>query len=660
MTIKIIILNILFLFILQLSAFSYQFKIQGQVTQIQNNQPIENHLIDFYHLTGFYYGSIITNHNGFYNFTIFLPDTNTQTIIINTAGLCDNEWVTYTFPVVTFDGTLQYNFQICDQMPPPPPCHADFNYFPENQSHRIHFINQSDGSFTSSLWNFGDGTTSTLSNPIHNYQTSGMFTVNLTILGDSCSDMTQRQVWVRDSINTPHHCQANFNFHPQMSNPLTIQFIDRSIGRDLLHNWDFGDSTHSTLENPAHTYNQAGTYLVTLNVSGDSCQSSYTQTVVINVPTCNAEFTFEQTPNSELNYHFFAPTQPNIVSWLWDFGDGTTSNLKNPYHSYNIPQTCNVCLTISTSYNCRDIKCQQIIIGNRYNIAGNVRVGENLLPAGAAILINKINSEYLPIEYCVVQDGHYQFDSVPYGNYLIYAIPDFNFNFNYFPKYLPTYFGNQIHYSNSNILNLIQNEEQIDIQLLSYDEIFYGTGQIAGTVQISGNRSFPSNVFDFQNQCVMLLYNAEQQPINFALLDNFRLYQFENLPLGTYEIYPEKAGYTSASALVTLAEGNRNISNLNFNIANGQIVAGIEKNVPFRLLTSNYENKILLQFNNPETISSISIFDVAGNQVYNQLFNKNQKIEKFFLETSKFFSGIYLLRMVFDSQTIYNQSFMKK
>src|SRR5207244_1691484 len=95
--------------------------------------------------------------------------------------------------------------------------------------------------------------------------------------------------------------------------------------------WDFGDGNTDSAQNPIHTYPINGTYNVTLTVY-DSCNN--TNSIIQAVNTCNGfivDFSFTINGNTIL---FSDSTEGFPASWSWNFGDGDSSHLQNPSHSY--------------------------------------------------------------------------------------------------------------------------------------------------------------------------------------------------------------------------------------------------------------------------------------------------------------------------------------
>jgi PKD repeat protein len=189
-------------------------------------------------------------------------------------------------------------------------------------------------------WDFGDGNTSNLKDPVHTYASEGNYTVCL-IIKDDCGADTTCQV-IGASCPPP---VAGFNYS---GNLLNYSFTDKSAGNFISSwLWDFGDGSTSNLQNPNHTYNTGGFYTVCLTISDTCGTDSVCQTVSVNCPAPVSSFTWN---TNLLSTSFLDASNGNgITSWLWDFGDGNTSNLQNPSHTYAAAGSYTVCLTISDS-----------------------------------------------------------------------------------------------------------------------------------------------------------------------------------------------------------------------------------------------------------------------------------------------------------------------
>lgn len=229
----------------------------------------------------------------------------------------------------------------------------------------IRFSNQSTGTFNTWTWSFGDGTTSAVFNPVHEFNAVGTYYVCLTISdGGSCNDV------YCDTVEVIPECQADFDFTYVPTTPIYIQFSDLSTGYPDTWLWLFGDGTSSTSQNPVHPYYEPGNYEVCLIIHHDdslySCTDSICQTVIIpDSLNCEASYIFDIDPDDPLKIHFFDQSTGNITDWEWNFGDGTISNEQNPVHIFSVPSEYMVCLRVENSdsvENCVHFICETIIL----------------------------------------------------------------------------------------------------------------------------------------------------------------------------------------------------------------------------------------------------------------------------------------------------------
>jgi len=145
--------------------------------------------------------------------------------------------------------------------------------------------------------------------------------------------------------------------------PLTVQFSNESLSSyaGVEYAWDFGDPSSpgntSTLENPAHTYLEPGTYAVTLTASNEFEQATIAKPGLIQVLPFEppiADFSVSADLGlTPLAVHFTNQSQGYITSYLWDFGDPTsldnTSTVANPTHLYAEEGSYTVTLSVANA-----------------------------------------------------------------------------------------------------------------------------------------------------------------------------------------------------------------------------------------------------------------------------------------------------------------------
>lgn len=199
---------------------------------------------------------------------------------------------TYTVEMTVTDehgATDTWSETITVDEPNSPPS-SDFTYSPSDPlvGESIDFSEQasdSDGSIDSYDWTWDDGSFSTSANPSHTYDSSGTYTVELTVTdNDGATDSYSETITVQE--NTPP--DADFSFSPlQPIEGDEVSFTDESTdSEDNIDSWswDFGDGFTSTLQNPTNTFTSAGNYTVELTVT-DEVGASDTVTRTVEVDT---------------------------------------------------------------------------------------------------------------------------------------------------------------------------------------------------------------------------------------------------------------------------------------------------------------------------------------------------------------------------------------
>ncbi len=230
---------------------------------------------------------------------------------------------------------------------------------------QVQFTDNSTGNPTSWLWDFGDGSTSTDQNPTHTYNEEGSYTVSLTV-SNACGEDTKV---VENYIVVGGSLVADFTATPvEGCSPLEVSFTDNSTGGPTSWLWDFGDGSTSTEQNPTHIYENGGTYTVTLTVQRDGLESTVKKDNYINVyQSPQADFTADKTKSYEplfghLTVQFTDNSTGNPTSWLWDFGDGSTSTEQNPVHTYEKKGSYTVSLRVEEEHGCFDEETKEDFI----------------------------------------------------------------------------------------------------------------------------------------------------------------------------------------------------------------------------------------------------------------------------------------------------------
>ncbi len=179
----------------------------------------------------------------------------------------------------------------------------------------VQFTDESTGNPASWSWNFGDGNTSTLENPTNTYINNGTYSVSLTEENSLGSNTTTMTGYIVIGPTIP---VAAFEESPTSGNPpLNVQFTDESTGSPTSWAWTFGDGGTSNLQNPSKTYQNAGTYTVTLTVTNSEGTSTNIATQTITVGAGGATTIPTSLPTTAPTFAIGATsTTGSVNSWL--------------------------------------------------------------------------------------------------------------------------------------------------------------------------------------------------------------------------------------------------------------------------------------------------------------------------------------------------------
>ncbi len=158
-------------------------------------------------------------------------------------------------------------------------------------------------------------------------------------------------------LNTYPKPKASYTIQDTVScnGTLAINVTNTSVGA-VAYTWNFGDgSPNSTATKPTYTYSTPGVYkLMLIATNNTTCPDTVIHLIEIANPP-KATFTANQVSGCTLISPTFQNASINASSYLWDFGDGTTSTQKNPTHSFNyVNSPYTITLTVTGEYGCTD------------------------------------------------------------------------------------------------------------------------------------------------------------------------------------------------------------------------------------------------------------------------------------------------------------------
>jgi gliding motility-associated-like protein len=180
-------------------------------------------------------------------------------------------------------------------------------------------------------------------------------------------------ITIKDSVIVLLNPQPTLVFSSDTINscaPGIINFTDNSIAGNTADpitswNWNFGDGTVSTSENPSHIYNSSGTFTVNLTVTTDAgctSNSSLNPIIIHTFPTPIASFSVNST-SLDLPYDVLHCTNlsSGATSYVWDFGDATGSTITDPNHLYQTIGQFQIQLVAVNQYGCKDTATSEVV-----------------------------------------------------------------------------------------------------------------------------------------------------------------------------------------------------------------------------------------------------------------------------------------------------------
>ena len=387
--------------------------------------------------------------------------------------------------------------------------------------------------------------------------------------------------------------------------------------------------------------------------------SNFAVFIPYQAPLLQARFSFQQTTSeNKLMYSFIDETKnENIISWNWDFGDETVSNVQNPVHIYPDVGTYKIKLTVKAfvknHLEINSIK-QYLYIGDRnyYHMGGHC-FADHLFPIdeGSAYLYRiEITNQLTPIDTMDFDTlGYYYFYQIPEGNYYVKTQPSVNSK--YFSTFMPTYYGDNIYWENAKIIEHHQTNWEYNVHLQKGQGVDSGDGIISGSV-IQTQSYMNYRELSVENVGI-ILYDAAGSPLICTYTDSEGLFNLDGLSLNTYYIGAEITGVTQKKVRIELTEEKQEYNDIVIDLNTGDITLDVAENsFDGTMVSVPYPNpastQITFSFKPAgQGTATVEIINLTGQVIQKKSVALNGGTpNRMTLNTSQLENGIYFIRVI--------------
>jgi hypothetical protein len=549
------------------------------------------------------------------------------------------------------------------------PCNADFTYSGPNLTNNSYeFLGLTNSDNAYHLWTFGDGASSEQEYPFHSYDTIGVYNVcHIVGIDGVCADTICITIQTTENPACTAEIVTGYapNGWPVFSaiggseiatyNWILSPYDSSGIG----YNGTYFFSTQNNVYVPAGTeyVGIEGCVSVTFT-SGCAwygCANFTAPPDTANFLPCNAEFTYTGPLPIDNSYQFIGVMNDTAAYHEWTFGDGTSSTLAMPFHSFATSGMYEVCHIVGISGVCSDTVCYTAnFIGSNTTglyIAGEVNAGANVPDNGKVKLyaIDTLsNSVSLVDEYILNNSGNYIFNGLEAGTYLIKA--GLAQGSAWYGDYVPTYFGSQFYWFDAEPVYLTQSGDNYDIALI-YAGNGGGPGSVGGNIDDGPFRLMDPESAGVENSnpvagADVIVTNLSGNPQRWMDADDYGNFNINNLAYGTYRLWADEPGMTCVPIEFTISP---EFPSVFIELVMGEDLTGIEDNAAITALGEIYPNPastntfIKLNSNSTDDII-IQVSSLDGKVVHRvkQSVSGSSFIE---IPSSGFAAGMYILQI---------------
>lgn len=284
-----------------------------------------------------------------------------------------------------------------------------------------------------------------------------------------------------------------------------------------------------------------------------------------------------------LSYFFIDESMgEGIISWYWDFGDGSSSLESNPNHIYSEPGVYDVALTVSTEPFHHDFRTSTIIkkvkagMRDYFHFGGHAYAGYFPVDIGTAYLYKIEDDVFIPIDTAEFDTlGYYFFFQLVEGDYKVKTFPSAS-SVNA-GQYLPTYYGDALLWTKAKTIDLTATGWEYDISMIPNYEYTSGDGAIDGVVTLDEGQN------PLLEDVAVILFNEEDNCLTYIKSNNEGVFEFTGLAYGTYKVMAEVPGMFTYPSSITLTEESPNVEDISIVVYDDEIPHGIGNDIGIRI-----------------------------------------------------------------------------
>jgi hypothetical protein len=287
-----------------------------------------------------------------------------------------------------------------------------------------------------------------------------------------------------------------------------------------------------------------------------------------------------------------------------------------------------------------------------YAIAGRVFAGDPAIESGFAYgykmnegIVVDIYAEMVGVE------GHYEFSGLSPAQYIIKAEPSPNSQ--YYGDFLPTYYGDVLHWEEATVINLTGTTDGRHIHLIPVTASPQGPGSISGIISNENGRSGAANI-----PIVLRSSDPASAIMTYSSTDGSFL--FSGISLGTYQLFAEIPGKAMTPESITLDETNQSATGIDMLIQTNQIVvvgagiADVLQSAPV-IYPNPVKDKLNIVLDPAKPVlASITLMDMTGRIVL-QVNRNITGPETIVTDVSGLSNGVYNLRIEAEGISVLNK-----